>query len=291
MSSYSFTEAAFLGLVQAVTEFLPVSSDGHLALANWIMNTGSDDTAFGLLFTVTLHIGTVLATILFLWSDIKALVMGLFGSPDRRFQVLRMAFVIIIGSIPAAIVGLSLRNFIEDSFFNPLVFGSGFLVTSLFLEVAYRTKRSRQKSLASSDEGRPVTHRESVIDWPIPTTKQALMIGLAQSLAILPGVSRSGTTISTGLLLGMKPETAVRFSFLLSLPAIIGAELLEVLHFQSATPIDLKPLALGLACAAVGGFFALKLLVRMVRDFKLRIFSVYTLALGILVLGVAILNP
>jgi undecaprenyl-diphosphatase len=246
---------ALLALIQGITEFLPVSSSGHLVIAQHFLSWNRDNV----LLDATLHLGTAAAIILVFRNDIRELVEGLFArDAAKKRRSFRYAAFLVLGSIPAAAAGLAFKDFFERMFLNPRATGALFFVTAAFL-------------FASTLRKRP----SAPLDAP-----KAVAIGFAQALAILPGVSRSGTTISTALLVGTERKEAGRFSFLLGLPIILGAVFLELTGVSEAS---LSP-GLLLAAFAVSfavGAFALKLLLGFVDRGKLHYFGYYLIALGV----------
>jgi undecaprenyl-diphosphatase len=246
---------ALLALIQGITEFLPVSSSGHLVIAQHFLSWNRDNV----LLDATLHLGTAAAIVLVFWSDIRALVAGLFsGEAAKKRHSLRTVVFLVIGSIPAAVAGLAFKDFFERMFLNPRATGALFFVTAAFL-------------FASSLRKNP----SAPLDAP-----KAVAIGFAQALAILPGVSRSGTTISTALLVGTERKEAGRFSFLLGLPVILGAAFLE-LRGVSAASLSPGLLVTAFAVSLVVGAVALKLLLRFIDRGKLHYFGYYLVALGV----------
>lgn len=239
-------EAVLLGVVQGTTEFLPVSSDGHLALVQIFFSLPND-----LFFTVFLHLATLAAVIIFFWSDLL------------RLRLKEWSWL-AVGTVPAGIVGIVARNWIEASANYLWVVALGFLVTGVANLVSqWLIKRPR------------------VSTWP--TVLQTITIGIAQSTALLPGISRSGTTVAVGLAAGLTREAAFRFSFLLLVPATIGAVGLESIKLleQNVEPPNLLLLLLGMAAAFGAGFASLRLLQIMIRRAQLGLFGYYCLILGV----------
>lgn len=282
--------AAILGLVQGITEFLPVSSDGHLVLFQQYLGPIFADAHYDhLAFDVFLHLATLLITISFCWSDVFRAVRGLIPiGPDKQavkrefWLILRLAGLIIVASIPAGVIGLTVKDQIEASFQSVRIAGFGFLVTSFCLFLAWaRYRRMNYLGGVGSAGDRP---SQGGLDWPLPTYRQALLIGLAQSLALLPGISRSGTTISSALLLGLPPETALRFSFLMAIPAIAGAGLLEGATLLDTPGEQVGPFIFAFFVTMLAGWFAVRLLASVTRKGRLAFFAFYTLVLGIVVL-------
>ncbi len=244
-------EAAVLAIVQGLTEFLPVSSSGHLAMASHLMNVPDG----GLAFDIVLHLGTLLAVFVFYWKDIIALCRGIV-SRERKSLVL--GATLVLGTIPVALAGLFFGDFVEALRENMLFVSSALIVTGAILFLSGKIVRETT---------------------PGVTFRRGLLVGLAQTIAILPGISRSGTTISTGLFVGLSREEAARFSFLLAIPAILGAAVKEL---PSATwSIPVGDVIIGFTVSAVVGFGALALLVRFVKQGKLSGFAWYCWAVAI----------
>ncbi|MCA9782037.1 MAG: undecaprenyl-diphosphate phosphatase [Calditrichaeota bacterium] len=254
-------ETIILGLVQGLTEFLPISSSGHLVLGQELLGIeGGTDIRL----EIILHLGTLLAIVFAYRQDVLRLALALVpgrGDPEYR----RLLGLLVAASIPTALIGLSLKDFFESVFAHPATVSALLMVTGLILLIGDRARRGE-------------VHAED-IGW-----KRAVTLGLAQSMAILPGISRSGSTIVTGLLLRIQPEEAARFSFLMSVPAVAGAALLQLK--DSLEPNALPPaystieLLAGFASAAIVGYFALQWLLVAVRKRSLSWFAVYCLLVG-----------
>lgn len=272
-------QGVILGVLQGLTEFLPVSSSGHLALGQAFFRV----TEPALFFDVSLHMGTLLAVVVVFFSDVRGMIQSLFKaggallSPREirhRFKTdeqIRMALLIIVGSIPTVILGLLFKPYVHSLFGSINMVGVMLLVTGTFL---WMTRKIR-----------PV--KGSIMDVGMG---QALLVGLCQGMAVLPGISRSGATISAGLFSGMDRETAARFSFLLSLPAIVGAEILALKDvLDTGFTLNLSAVFYGTIAAFGVGYLALILLLRMVRNGRLHLFSPYCWVLGAaaVVLGAA----
>jgi len=247
-------EAVLLGIVQGVTEFLPVSSDGHLVIAQTLLGVREG----GLVFVIAVHVGSLLALLVFYRARVLELVRGVLG---READSFRYTVKLAVATLPAVVVGLFFKDLVESAFAAPWTAGVGLLITGAFLATT-RTTQARGQL------------RE-------PSYWQALLIGCAQALAIAPGISRSGSTIALSLAFGMAPLAAAEFSFLLGIIAIVGAAVLE-LPEALATPADaLRPLWVGAAAAAVTGLAALSLLVRLLRGRHFHWFAGYTWAAGL----------
>jgi undecaprenyl-diphosphatase len=258
-------QAIILGIVQGLTEFLPVSSSGHLQLANEILGTELNPDS-NLTFSLTLHAATVLSTIVVLWAEIWRLIKGVFS---RTFTA-EQAYVlkIVVSMIPVGIVGLFFKDYIEAAFSSIVVVGVMLLVTALLLTFAYYAKPRQNQSLSYRD---------------------AFIIGLAQAVAVLPGLSRSGSTIATGLLLGNKKESVAQFSFLMVLPPILGNALLDCLKGDFGGGVETLPLVAGFVSAFVTGCIACKWMIDIVKRGKLIWFAIYCAVAAVVALGAYIL--
>jgi undecaprenyl-diphosphatase len=248
-----------LAIVQGITEFLPISSDGHLAVVNALLEArGRAATPDLLETTIVLHLGTLASVLVFYRREILRVLLR-----DRRAIA-----PLIVATIPAVIVGLGIEKGLPDTVSkplleSPLLAGLGFFVTAAALWFLGR---------------RP----EGVLDYPDTPLKSALSIGLAQAAAILPGVSRSGMTISSGVAADLRRESAATFSFLMAIPAIAGAGLLKILEAikKGTTDTPVPTLALGFVVSMLVGLAALWLLLRMLRRGRLELFVYYLVPLG-----------
>lgn len=267
-------EAIILGVVQGLTEFLPVSSSGHLVLFQNLFGLKEPE----LLFDICLHVGTLMAVLIVFYRDILEILSALVKIPatlkpagglPKLCQTdpnVRMALLIVIGSIPTAIIGLLFKEIIDHIFGSLAIVGCMLIVTGTLLWLTRRFK----------GEGRPVTEI---------TLKEALIIGIVQGLAILPGISRSGSTICTALFLGVDRKVAGRYSFLLSIPAIVGALVLSLDAPELATTIPLTTIIAGSVISAIVGWLALVILLRVVDRGQLHRFAPYCWLVGIVTLG------
>lgn len=255
--------AAVLGALQGFTEVLPISSSAHLILVPWLFGWPES----GLTFDVALHLGTFLALAAYFWRDIIELIVSFFDAVANRSlntPSRRLPFLIIAATIPAAIVGKLFEHQVEAIFrSNPLMMASFLVVFGLFLGVVDLFGRKRL-----------------VLDEIGPTS--AMVVGLLQCLALIPGVSRSGITITAGLLLGFTRESAARFSFLLSLPIVAGAALLKTVHLiRHGIPVgDGMPMLVGIVFSAVTGYISVALLLRLVQKRSLAPFVWYRVIAG-----------
>jgi len=259
---------SFLAVLQGLTEFLPVSSSGHLVLAqNWL---GSDQAPLAV--DVALHLGTLGAVLAVYSKDISKLIRGALRGELTEIGLLA------VGSIPAAVVGLGFKDTIEGAFHGTGVAGTGLCVTALILLVGEVARRFRAGG--DPDEG-------------LPTWRAALVIGTAQALALVPGISRSGSTIAAGMCAGLSPARAARFSFLMSIPAIGGAALLELPELFSGGPGSLGSPGMPSEWALIGavllsgavGWGALKLLLAVLQRGAFAWFALYCAAVGLFVLS------
>ena len=259
-------QALILGLVQGLTEFLPVSSSGHLAIGREILGV---EAAEDLVFEITVHVATVLATIIVFRKQIWKLLCGLFKFKynDETDYILK----ICVSMIPVFIVGMFFKDKVESLFTSLLVVGVALLVTAtlLFFSDIYG---GRAKASAKS-------YRNGIGWW------QAFTVGIGQALAVVPGLSRSGTTISTGLLCGMKRSDVAQFSFLMVLIPILGEAFLDLVGGDvAASSVGTVPLIVGFLAAFVSGLFACKVMIALVKKAKLRWFALYCALVGLAVI-------
>lgn len=254
-----YIHAIILGLIQGLTEFLPVSSSGHLELGKAILG---DETLKeeGLLFTVVVHFATALSTIVVFRKDIIELITGLFQfKNNEQFQ---FSIKIVLSMIPAVIVGLAFEDQIDAMFDGNIVFvGMMLLLTAVLLFFADKAKNTLKDV----------------------STKDALIIGIAQAIAILPGISRSGATISTSVLLGVDKSKAARFSFLMVVPLILGKIAKDILSGDLSSNTDgFGVLAVGFIAAFIAGLFACQWMIKLVRKSQLKYFAIYCFVVGLI---------
>lgn len=268
----SLLQAIILGLIQGATEFIPVSSSGHLVLVPWLL--GWDEP--GLMFDTVLHLGTLLAVLAYFWRDwwrlitawLRGLIRWRWDDPDAR-----LAWLLVLGTVPAALLGFLLEDFFESLFGQPAWVATFLLVTAALLAVSEWLGR-RQRELAD-------------LRW-----LDALVIGLGQATAIAPGISRSGATIAAGLGRGLERPAAARFSFLLATPVILGAgafQLLDLLALPDPMA-EVPALMAGFLAAAISGYLCIWGLLRYLQRGKLYPFAIYCALAGSAALVVALLR-
>ena len=253
-----YFDAIFLGILQGATEFLPVSSSGHLVLAQHLIK-GFEQP--GVLFDVLLHVGTMVAVMLYFWRDLVGLVTSFWRQGEEAAAQKHMLVLLIVGSIPTAIIGLLFKDFFIGLFERPDVVCIMLLVTGSLLWLA-----ERLRNIVESDQ------KISYAD--------AILVGIVQGCAIIPGVSRSGSTIATLLLRGVDGDTAARFSFLLALPAVFGAALLSIKDIESIAGETVFPYIAGTLAALVIGLLCIHLLLGVIRRRRLHWFAIYCWLLG-----------
>jgi undecaprenyl-diphosphatase len=265
-------KAVILGIVQGLTEFLPVSSTGHLVIFQALL--GVDDETFGLTFDASIHLGTLLAVLVYFRRLVLDIVRAWFLSlVARRWDATpnsRLAWLLVLGTIPAGLAGLALEDFLEDTFRSPALVAVMLILFSGVLLLA----ESVGKRTRDIDSARPL---------------DAIFVGAAQAIALIPGVSRSGMTISAGMIAGFRREQAASFAFLLSAPIIAaagGIQFLDVLRGEAAGEAgqQIPIFLIGMASAAVVGFAAIAFLLRFLRGNPLHLFIVYRVVVGLLVL-------
>ena len=275
-------EAIFLGILQGLTEFLPVSSSGHLVLAQKYLGL-NEPLVF---FDVMLHVGTLAAVLVVYRGTIVRLVLGGFSTfGDKQFyrkpivtvrssQEFMFIWLILLGSIPTGIIAVLFKTQLESLFNEVRLVSMMLILTGIILQLP----RLRKQNTDSTD-----STIEKLKTW------QAPLIGIAQGCAITPGISRSGSTISLGLFLGIPAKTAAEYSFLLSIPAILGAVVLKISDIGDAT-ISIDIMAAGMLTSFIVGYIALRFLLVMLNRGKFSLFSYYCIALGLISLFVALIQ-
>ncbi len=266
-------QAFILGIIQGLTEFLPISSSGHLVISQRLFGFQHADLAFD----VSVHVGTLGAVIIYFRRDIAAILTALWryrpnwrpeniksllqpGGPDED---VRLAALVVIGSIPTALIGLALKRYEATLFASPLIAGSMLLVTGTVL---YLTRRLQAAARSHPESARPLT---------AVSIRDSLFVGFVQGLAVMPGISRSGTTIAAGLFAGIESRAAARFSFLLSIPAVAGAALLVLIEAVAKGQVDAATCLTGGLTALIVGYAALAILVYLINRGKLYTFAPY----------------
>lgn len=252
-------DAIILGVVQGVTEFLPVSSSGHLEIGKALLGFDGNGEE-SLMMTIILHAATALSTLIVFWKDVKEILLGIFNTKlnDQKHFALK----VILSMIPAGLIGVFLLDKVEALFVgNLLLVGAALIITGLFLFVADRAKETSKEV----------------------SYMNAFIIGLAQAVAILPGISRSGATISTSVLLGIDKENSAKFSFLMVVPLILGKMLKDLLDGEFATQGQNNLIYVaGFIAALITGIFACKWMISIVKNSQLKYFAYYCFVVGLI---------
>lgn len=258
-------EAIILGLVQGLTEFIPVSSSGHLVFLHQLFGI----TENGLTFDIALHIGTLVALVIYFHKDIWLLVQGILGKNEYT----KLAWLIVLATIPAVISGILLQERAESVFRATNLVAINLIIVACLMLLAewFANKHTSKTSLEKIS--------------PL----QAIAVGTAQAIAVIPGVSRSGSTITTGLFAGLDRVAATRFSFLLGMPITFGAIVKVLADHNALTTVgnDIGLFAVGIITALISGLFAIKFLLKYLAKHTLAVFAYYRIALGLLVLLLA----
>ncbi|MCQ2257097.1 MAG: undecaprenyl-diphosphate phosphatase [Bacteroidaceae bacterium] len=260
-------QALLMGIFQGLTEYLPVSSSGHLAIAGELLNVQDPDQIMS--FTVAVHVATVLSTIVILWKEIIWIFKGLFKWDGKLNNEQKYAINIIISMIPIGVVGVFFKDYIEQAFSGLMIVGCCLVVTSLLLGFSFFAKPRSKENISFID---------------------AFVIGIAQAIAALPGLSRSGSTIGTGLILGDKKENLAQFSFLMAIPPILGMALLDVKDMlevgveKAMAGITPMALVIGFVAAFITGCLACKIMISLVKKGKMIWFAAYCAVVGVAVI-------
>ncbi len=266
--------AIILGVIQGLTEFLPISSSGHLVIFQHLFGMEEPE----LFFDICVHIGTLVAVIIYFWKDLWSIITALskqavplllrktsvkdtYKDPD-----IKLAVLIVIGTVPTVIIGLLLKKISDQLFSSLIIVGCMLIITGILLWSTRWIKKQRKEG----------TNRFSV--------KDAIIIGIIQGMAIAPGISRSGSTIAVGLFLGLSRETAARYSFLLSIPAIIGATVLILKDLTGGAVVHTNAVVLGGVTSCIVGYCSLKFLVFIVKKGQMHLFAPYCWLVGSLAL-------
>ena len=260
----SLIDSIILGIVQGITEFFPISSSGHLVIVEKFLDLPVKQM---LSFDVYVHFGSLLAIFLYFRKDIFKIVFDFFNLIKLgKYKDIRnnQLFYICIATIPAVLVGLLIKPYFGENFRSEILVGAMMILTALFFVITEKFKKKKSKL----------------------NLKHSWLIGLSQALAILPGVSRSGMTISTGVYLGIEKEKAARFSFLIGSIAILGATILSLMDLSNTTLlIDYKTLIVGVVSSFVASIFAIHFLLKIVKKKSLIVFSLYLVIVGIIILS------
>ena len=274
MQTISYLQAIIMGLVQGLAEFLPVSSSGHLVLSKFILGADLGTSAF---FEILLHVGTLGAVFIFYWQDVLNLIKeGLLLIKDCVLFVFKQKMVemylerkmlvfIIVASIPTAVLGLLMETFLEDLFLSSVIaVGFALLVTGTMLRLIRKMPQGRKtlKEMKGRD---------------------ALTIGIVQGIATIPGISRSGSTVTAGIFCGLDKEFAFRFSFLMSIPAILGAAVLKLLDVDAADlAANAGPYLVGMLVSGIVGYASIRWLKKLIQKDQFHYFGYYCLAVGLI---------
>jgi undecaprenyl-diphosphatase len=258
-------DAALLGIVQGLTEFLPVSSSAHLILGRAFLGSGASQ--LDLAFDVACHVGTLIAVVAYFWRDLLGMARALLA-PFSSTPSARLLRLVVIGTVPVIVIAVLFNDFLENTVRTPAATAVTLTVGAIGLLIAERL--------------RPTTRDESSI-----TTGEAVGFGLAESAALIPGISRSGATITFGMLMGLRREAAARFSFLLGVPAILAAAAKEGLGLVEVglTPHQRDLFLVGMVTSAVVGYLTVKYFLRYLVHHRLDLFAWYRLALAAIVVG------
>jgi undecaprenyl-diphosphatase len=264
MNPSTLLDACLLGIIQGVTEFLPVSSDGHLVIAQGYLS-GFHQKA--LTFDVMLHLGTLLAVVFYFWRDVRSFLYLLVGKEMKGnpFPVRSWCWLIMIATIPTGIIGLTLEKTVEPLFSSPTFAAAAIFINGIILLLTVMAPKGERQAI---DLG----------------VRDAILIGVMQGLAVLPGISRSSNTIVTAMFLGFRGDIAAQFSFLLSIPAVAGAVLVKSRELQGTSLTELIPYGAGAAVALVTGLWAISFLLKVIMKGKFQNFGYYCLIFGAVVL-------
>ena len=243
-------EIVILGIIQGITEFLPISSSGHLVIAQHILGIKSPGNKLEVLF----HFGTLMSIFYVFLNDIKQILLSLNQKNNQSF-----IFYIIIGTLPAAFAGLFLKHYFLEIFDNVNLVGVAFCFTGVILILSITFKNNQKEIVLSS----------------------SILVGIAQAIAIIPGISRSGSTISICMYLGIPPKDAARFSFLLSIPIILGASVLGYLEIESDKTFNNLILVVAIISSFITGVLALKILLKILEAGRFHLFGIYCLIVGV----------
>lgn len=264
----SIVQAIILGIVQAVTEFLPISSSAHLTIIPWLFNLGETSG----IFDIALHFGTLLAIGLFFFKDWVELIKAGFGNVvGKKTKTGNMFWYIVLATIPGGIIGFILDKYTENFFRTQyLIIGIALILMGIVIYIVDKNAKS-------------------IVKYEDLSLKQTLIIGVSQALAFIPGVSRSGVTITTGRFLGLDRESAARFSFLLSAPIILAAFIFKIKDLSLTSEI-LIPFIVGILTSFVVGMFVIKFLLAYLKKGSFKVFSIYRFVVGVIVIAAYFIN-
>jgi undecaprenyl-diphosphatase len=266
----SILQAVVLGCVQGLTEFVPISSSGHLVIVPEVLGWAPP----GLAFDVLLHIGSLIALVVYFFRDLMELLTGVIKGDKKQRRLLRL---LIVGTVPAVIAALALSDYFDKAYEDARASAIQLLITAAILVGAELALRFHQRRTAA--RGSELRRMENLREG------DAAVIGIGQAVAILPGISRSGTTIAAGLALSMERNEAARFSFILALPALFGAALIEVPELAQTT-LGAGSAAAGLLASLVTSYVAIAALLRYLRSNTLYVFAAYCVLAGIIFLSI-----
>lgn len=270
----SYLHAIILGLAQGLAEFLPISSSGHLTILQHFFGIEGDSVV---IFTILMHVGTLAAVFIIYWADIWALIKELFltiwdlirfkGLKLKERPVRKLGVMIIIASIPTAIIGLGFQDMFEGFYETLLPTGIGLIITGIILWIAENPRK----------QGKGIEQM---------TWAHAVIIGTLQGVAITPGISRSGSTLFGGLITGLDRAFAVEFAFLISIPSVLGSLILESDGaMESVLSNNMGPIVVGFIVSLLSGIFAIKVMITIVKKYSLRYFSAYVWVVGAFLIG------
>ena len=259
METMTVFQAIILGIVQGVTELLPISSSAHLNLIPWIFNWNITES-----FDVALHFGTLLAIGIFFFKDWIDLIKGGFNQFVKKEKTTegKMFWYIVIATIPGGAIGFLLDHFASDLLSQPLIIAIALIVMGIILYIADKNGKSNTK-------------------YEEMTFKQTFLIGLSQALAFIPGVSRSGVTMTTGRLMGVDRESTAKYSFMLSAPIVLGATLYKFKDFIFSIPF-----VVGVLVSFIVGLFVIKFLLEYLKKGSFKVFAIYRVIVGLLIIGI-----
>lgn len=252
----SIFDAIILGLLQGLTEFLPVSSSGHLVLSQHLLHVKEP----GITFEIILHVGSLLAVLIYFRSRLISLLQSVYHKEKKKER--RLIFLLLLGTLPAVIAALLFKDFFEQAFSNPILTACMLMVTGFILLMTRFIPKGNKS----------------------PAITSAIVMGIGQALAILPGISRSGTTISTGMFAKVEPSEAAEFSFLLSIPAILGALVFKIDELSAVSSNLFGPYLVGIIVTFGSSLFAIYAVLKLIKKGKFEYFAYYCFAAGLIAL-------